>query len=232
MSERGQTIMIWWALMFMFIFGFALWLLLDMVPPPPATLGAREVADFYVAHGFQIRLGAMITSWTSAFMVPFSTVAAVQLARLEKGTPVWSILAFAGGILMSIFLVLPPLFWGIAAFSPARAPDVTALMHEIGTLTLVTTDQFFIFQMVAIGYVSLTQTVDPRSPFPRWVGYFTLWAALMFEVGAIAFMPKSGPFAWNGLFVFWFPFVIFGIWVTIMSVCMLQAIKRQAAARS
>ena len=166
-------------------------------------------------------------------MVPFSVVVAVQLSRLEKGVPVWSILQFAGGILMSIFLVLPPIFWGVAAFSPARLPEATALMHELALLTLTTTDQFYIFQMVAITYVSLTQTVDPQSAFPRWLGWFTLWAAVIFEVGALAFMFKTGPFSWNGLFVFWFPLVIFGAWVTTMSVSMLQAIGRQrrAAAR-
>lgn len=230
MSERGQTIMIWWALIFMFIYGFCLWGLLGMMPPPPASLGADEIAAFYTQNGLRIRLGAVVTSWTSAFMVPFSVAVAVQLSRLEKGVPVWSILQFAGGILMSIFLVLPPLFWGIAAFSPSRAPEVTALMHEIGMLTLVTTDQFFIFQMVAIAYISLTQKVDAKSPFPRWIGYFTIWAALMFEVGAVAFVPKTGPFSWNGLFVFWCPLVIFGTWVTVMSVFLLKAIKRQRLA--
>lgn len=232
MTQRAQTIMIWWGLIFMYIYGFALWGLLKMMPPPPASLGADAVAAFYATNGFQIRLGAMIASWTSAFMVPFSVVVSVQLLRLEKGVPVWSILQFAGGILMSIFLVLPPLFWGVAAFTPTRAPEVTALMHELGTLTLTTTDQFYIFQMVAIVYVSLTQKSDPNSPFPRWMGYFTAWAALMFEVGAIAFLPKSGPFSWNGLFVYWCPLIIFGTWVTVMSIAMLMAIKRQRLAAS
>jgi magnesium-transporting ATPase (P-type) len=228
MSERGQAIMIWWALIFMSIFGFALWGLLQMMPPPPATLTAAEVAAFYTEHNTQIRLGAVVASWTSAFMVPFSTVVAIQMARLEKGAPVWSVLAFAGGILMSIFLVLPPIFWGIAAYTPTRPPEVTALMHEIGTLTLVTTDQFYIFQMIALTCVSLTQKVDANSPFPRWLGFFTLWAALAFEVGAIAFVPKTGPFAWNGALVYWMPLSVFGLWVTTVSISMLRALKRQS----
>lgn len=229
MSERGQIAMIWWSLICMYIYGFTLWGLLGMMPPPPALLTAEAVTAFYTEHGTNIRLGAMIASWTSAFMVPFSVVIAVQLARLEKGTPFWSILQCAGGILMSIFLVLPPLFWGVAAFSPARAPEVTALMHELGTLTLVTTDQFYIFQMIAIAVISLKQKVDPKSPFPRWIGFFTIWAALAFEVGAIAFMFKKGPFSWNGLFVYWCPLIIFGAWVSTVAFSMLSAIKRQRA---
>ncbi len=231
MSERAQTIMIWWGLITMFIYGFALWGLMWMVPPPAATLSVSDVAAFYQAHGTQIRLGAAITSWTSAFMVPFSVAVSIQMIRLEQGVPVWSMLQFAGGILMSIFLVLPPIFWGVAAFSPERAAEATTLMHELALLTLTTTDQFYIFQMVAITYLSLTQKVDPRSPFPRWLGYFTAWAALMFEVGALAFLFKKGPFSWNGLFVFWFPFVIFGSWVSVTSISMLRGIARQRAAK-
>jgi len=229
-SGRAQTIMIWWGLIFMFIFGFSLWLLLGMAPPPPPTLSPTEVAAFYLQNNVQIKLGAVVTSYTSAFVVPYMVVIGVQMMRLEKGIPVWSILQLVGGALMSIFLVLPGLFWGIAAYSPMRNPEVTALMHEIGTLTLVTTDQFFIFQMIAITYVSLTQTIDKVSAFPRWYGWLTLWIAIAFEVGAIAFIPKTGPFAWNGAVVFWMPFILFGVWITVTSVCMLAAIKRQRLA--
>jgi hypothetical protein len=227
MAERTQAILIWWALGFMLIFGTSMWTLLGMVPTPPAAWTPDQVAAFYLDHATRIKFGAMIASWTSAFMVPFSVVISVQMARLEKGRPVWSILAFAGGILMSIFLVLPPLFWGVAAFSPARLPAATALMNDLANLTLTTTDQFFIFQMVPMGVVSLTQAVDRRSALPRWLGWFTLWAALVFEVGALAFFFKSGPFAWNGLFVFWAPFSVFGCWVTTTSIVVLRALPHQ-----
>ena len=227
MSERSQRILVWWAATFMVIFVAAWCLLLHMVPTPPATLTPAEVADFYTRNALSIKLGAMIASWTSAFVVPLVVVVSVQMARLEQGTPVWSITQFAGGILMSIFLVLPPVFWGVAAFNPTRPPEVTAVIHELSLLTLVTTDQFYIFQMVAIAYVSLTQKVDPDSPFPRWFGFFTIWAALMLEAGAFAFLPKTGPFAWNGLFVFWCPFIIFFAWFVMLMALLLRALRLQ-----
>ncbi len=46
---------------------------------------------------------------------------------------------------MSIPLVLPPIYWGVAAFTPTRAPEITAIMHELAMLTFVTTDQYYIF---------------------------------------------------------------------------------------
>lgn len=231
MSGRAQKILIWWGLIFMYIYGICLWGLLDMMPPPPATLSVDDVAAFYRDNSLGIRVGALITSYISAFMVPIAVVISAQMYRLEKangdGLPIWSVLQFAGGILMSMFLVFPPIVWGTAAFTAERMPEVTAALHELGTLTLVTTDQYFIFQMIPIAIISLTRGDQPGSPFPRWLGYFTIWAAVMFEAGAIAFVPKSGPFSWNGLFVYWFPLTIFGSWVSVISFMMLRSIREQ-----
>lgn len=202
-----------------------------MLPPPSAALGSEAVAAFYTENSLRIRIGAVICSWCSAFGLPIATAISIQMRRVEHGgMPVWSILQFGGGIMTSLFLVLPPLFWGVAAFNPGRAPEVTALMHEIAMLTLTTTDQYIIFQFVAIAWICLGREQVANSPFPRWMGYFTLWAAFIFELGAFAFIPKTGPFSWNGLFVFWFPFFVFGTWITVISITMLRAISAQRLA--
>jgi hypothetical protein len=62
--------------------------------------------------------------------------------------------------------VLPPLFWGVAAFTPNRPADVTAIMHELGTLTITTTDQYYIFMWVAVVVICLLPNRVVHSPFP------------------------------------------------------------------
>jgi hypothetical protein len=49
----------------------------------------------------------------------------------------------------------------------------------------------------------------------------------LFEPGALAFVTKTGPFAWNGLFTFWLPFSIFGIWLIIVYPRLFKAIRMQ-----
>jgi hypothetical protein len=228
MSIRGQRVLVWWGLIFTAIYGVVLRFLLHMLPPPSATWSATQVAAFYTEHATEIRWGATIAGWTSAFMVPLAIVIAVQLSRHESGKPVWSIAAFAGGITMSIPLVLPPIFWGVAAFTPTRAPEITATMHELALLTLVTTDQYYIFLWVPVAVLALVPNTVVNSPFPRWFGYLTIWIALMFEAGAIAFNTRTGPFAWNGLLVFWSPLSLFGLWILVMSVLLFKALNAQA----
>jgi hypothetical protein len=227
MSERSQRVLIWWGVIFAVIYGLALGLLLNMIPPPSAKLSAVQIAHWYAIRHTKIRIGAVIASWTSAFMLPIAIAIAEQIRRQEKGSRVWTWCVLSGGGLMSMFLVLPPLFWGVAAFTPHRAPQVTSIMHELGMLTLTTTDQYYVFMWVAICVISFIPATAKHSPFPRWYGYFTAWTAIMFEAGAFAFLPRTGPFAWNGLLVFWVPLTLFGLWIAVTSYQLLGALRRQ-----
>ena len=229
-SERSQRVILWWGVAFMVIFGLAWYFLLGMVPTPRPTLTPLEVAAYYTEHASNIKLGAVIGSWTSAFMVPFSLVIAFQLARIEEGKPVWATLSLVSGALMSMFLVFPPIIWGVIAFEPTRPPEITSALNQLANLTLATTDQYYIFQMIAIWVVSIKAKPDPLSAFPRWLGYMNLWIAVIFEVGAVAFMFTTGPFAWQGLFVYWFPFTFFFVWQITMYISMFGALRRQEEA--
>ena len=51
----------------------------------------------------------------------------------------------------------------------------------------------------------------------------------MFEAGAIAFIPRSGPFAWNGPLVFWSPLILVAVWITIQSWLIFRALRAQKA---
>jgi hypothetical protein len=96
---------------------------------------------------------------------------------------------------------------------------------------MTTTDQFYIFMWVAVTVIALrpaTQLVK-NNPFPRWWGYLSLWITIMFEAGAVAFVPRSGPFAWNGLLVFWSPLILFSVWITIQSWLVFRALRGQVA---
>jgi hypothetical protein len=226
-SERTQRVLIWWGLSFGIIYGVAFVALLGMVPPPHARLTSVEIAAWYYHHHTKIRLGAMVASWSSAFLVPISVVVAAQIRRQEKPPYLWTMMSVVGGGLMSIFLVLPPLFWGVAAYTPNRAPDVTSLMHELGMLSLTTTDQYYVFPWVAIIVICLLPVAAKHSPFPRWFGYLTAWMLIVDEAGAFAFLTHTGPFAWDGLFVFWIPFGCFPVWLGILAYLLLTNLTRQ-----
>jgi hypothetical protein len=228
-SLRSQIALVWWSIAFAIIFGLAIGLLLHMVPPPDARMGGEQLKAWYESRATEIKIGATISSYTSAFLVSFFIVIGAQMRRLEQGFPVWTWATIIGGSLASIFLVLPPMLFGTAAFTPGRDADATAVLHEFALLMLVTTDQFFIFPWVALVVISLRPTTVAHSAFPRWYGYWCIWLIGMFELGALAFNWKSGPFSWRGLFVFYSPFTLFTVWIIMTATLLLRSIKAQLA---
>ena len=232
-SERSQRAILWWGIGLALVYFVAFAFLLQQVPLKNPKWSAEQVAEWYVHNQGKIKLGAVLASWTGAFMMPILAVLAVQMARVETGGwKIWSALSLVSGAMMSLFLALPPLFWGVAAYTaPRKSPEVTTLMHELASLTMTTTDQFYIFVWIAVTVIALrpaTQLVK-NNPFPRWWGYTSLWISIMFEAGAIAFIPRSGPFAWNGLLVFWSPLILFGVWITIQSWLIFRSLRAQKA---
>lgn len=233
-SEKSQRAILWWGIGLAVVYGFALVVLLKMVPPPSARWSAAQIAEFYQHNSIRIRWGAVIAGWSGAFMMPILAVLTIQMARVEVGgAKIWTALSLVSGALMSLFLALPTIFFGTAAFTADRLPEVTALMHQLGVLTLVTTDQFYIFLWVAVTVIALrpaTQLVA-HNPFPRWWGYLSLWITVMFEAGAFAFVPRSGPLAWDGLLVFWSPVSLFTVWIIVQCWLIFRALREQAAAK-
>ncbi len=234
LQPRTQKFIVWWSLVFFAIYaviGFNRWLL-PGIPPLPPGWSAAQIAQWYAEHSTRVKIGAFISSWVGAAWAPFLVILALQMYRHEKTMrklPVWTAITGACGVMVSIFLVLPPIFWGVAAFTPTRAPEVTALMNELAYLTFVTTDQYFIFAWVAISVVCLIPNSVVHTPFQRWYGYFNAWMTVVFEFGAFAFLAKTGPFAWNGLFPYWLPLAAGFGWFGATTYVLLKAINQQAA---
>jgi len=231
LSVKAQKFLVWWSIVFVAGFGYAFSQLLHMCPPPPPMLSPADVAAYYVKFASPMLVGAMLAAWFSGFTLPFVTVLSAQMIRTEGGLSVWSILQFAGGIMMGIFLVLPPIFWGAAAFHPDRIADVTAGINDIGIITMVTTDQYYMFQSVAVIVVCLTSRAAADNPFPRWLGYVWIVCGLIFEVGPLPFLFKSGMLAWNGIIPFWFPLIFFGVQLVATFVALLMALGKQTDSR-
>lgn len=234
-SETSQRIILWWGIAMAVVFGLSLIFLFDMVPTKDPEWTAEQVAAWYSEHNTRIKWGAVVSGWTGAFMMPILAVVAIQMARVETGgMKIWSALSLVSGAVMSIWLMLPTLIWGTAAYTKDRVdPEVTTVMHEFGSLTLTTTDQYYIFLWVAVSVFCLRPATAkvPNNPFPRWWGYLSLWITLMFEAGAFAFIPRTGPLAWDGLLVFWSPLSLFGVWITIQSWLIFRALRGQAQAK-
>jgi hypothetical protein len=63
--------------------------------------------------------------------------------------------------------------------------------------------------------------------FPRWLGFFNFWIALLILPALLLPFFKSRPFAYNGIVALYLPFGAFFIWMVVMTFGLMRAIRTQ-----
>lgn len=203
-------------------------IMMGLLPVPSPSLGLEQVIEIYAANNLQFRIGVCIMIISGAWYLPWSVVLFLQMMRIEKGAPVMSIVQVLASTNGTWLFAIPPVFWGVVAFSIDRNPELSLLMHEFAWLYFVTPASFFLFQLIPIAVVSLSKdNTDPNTPFPRWLGWLTVWSGVTGVIGFIAQLFKSGPFAWSGLFPFYLPIAIFTAWMVCLVITLWKALKHQ-----
>lgn len=226
-DAKSQKVMIWAGVLLSVVYSIGYAFLMNFFPPPAPTLGAEAVVRLYTESNLQFRIGVALMLVGGCFILPWTVVISAQMARYEKGIPIWAIMQGLAGAIQTTLFFLPPVFWGVAAFSPERDPALTLLMHEVGFIIFITPVCVIALVFIPIMVICFFKKNDPYSAFPRWMGYFTLFMTIETQLGVAALLFKSGPFAWNGLFPFYLPIVIYGAWMSTMVVTLTRAINHQ-----
>lgn len=226
-AERSQQALLWIG-----VVGAAIllsgWLLLGLVPPPAPTWNAAQIVAFYSAPN--VHTGIILAIVGGGFSVPWVVVIAIQMMRDEDGTPIWSLLQLVTGAMGALLFFMPPVLWAGAAYSLNRDPELTKTIHEVSWIIMMTTISIFPLQWGSVAVVCFYRKANPTlSAFPRWLGYFSLWFGSISELGVLATVCKTGPFAWNGIIPFWFAIVSYGVWSALLIFTLLRAIRAQKA---
>jgi hypothetical protein len=134
-----------------------------------------------------------------------------------------------------LIFIVPVMIWQAAASRPMETIEITHRFNDMARMLFIGPVCTILVQGIAITIAVLSdkseRPVLPRwlrwfnlwAPFPRWFGYYTAWTALMFEAGAVAFLTRSGPFAWNGLLAFRAPVVTFFAWIVVIATLLFRA---------
>ena len=229
MNTRSQIICAWSGILcpiFMFI---GLWPMAGFFPPHLPTASAAEIAAIYQHDTNGIRLGMIVILMAGALFAPFVASISAQMRRIENSkTPVLSYTQLSSGTAGILLFIIPAMIWTAAAYRPDRSPEITQTLNDLGWLCFVMPFILAVVQNLAIGFAIISDK-NAKPVFPRWLGFFNFWIALLFVPGGLVTFFKTGPFAWNGLLAFWVPAGIFGPWFWIMATYVIKAAKQQAA---
>lgn len=199
------------------------------IPPLLPSSSAEEIAAIYRQNPNGILLCVLLILITAPFYVALTAAIGAQMRRIEhRATPVLSYSQLGAGFAIAPLFVVPGLFWGAAAFRPERAPETIQLLNDLGWLFFIVPVFLGVLQNLTIGFAIISEKGE-RHIFPRWLGFFNIWTALLFIPGGAALFFKTGPFAWNGLLAFWIPAGVFGPWFFLMAIYVIKAATHQAA---
>jgi len=226
MNTRNELLCAWSGVVFLILFTLGFWPLAHFIPPPLPSASAAEIAAMYQQHGVKIRLGLilMVVSWS--LIIPFAAAISIQINRMHGGPSVLSYTQLASASSNAVLTIIPELLWATASFRPEENAELVRVLNDMGWITFLWPVGTFVVQVVATGLATLSDK-NEQPIFPRWFGFFCLWCALLFLPGVMLIFFKTGPFAWNGLLVFWLGVVAFFGWYTVTFTVLRASIIRQ-----
>ena len=226
-NTRLQTLCAWCGIGFVVLVSIGWIFIAGLLPLPSPALPAADIVAYYQAHTSAIRAGALISMFAMSLTGPWIALISVQLRKLEGDTPIMSYTQLVMGAATVVILTMPTLMWTIAAFRPDRDPALIYLLSDMSWLIFIMTFPPFFLQLLSIGAAILASPAQ-QTVFPRWLGYFNIWVAVLFVPGGLITFFKSGPFAWNGLLALWVPLTVFFLWYLVMFKYLLRAIHQPA----
>jgi|GEM_PF-212684 len=225
-NAETQRLCAWSGVVFVILFFIGFGGLAGFVPPPSPNENAAQIAQLFTDHAFRIRAGLVLTSLCSALLLPFFAVISVQLKRIEGAASPLAYVQMTAGALACLEFIFPVMIWQAAAFRPDRSPDAIQLLNDLGWLPFLGIVSTAIVQGIAIG-IAILRDARAIPIFPRWSGYFNIWAVSLLAPGGFIVFFKTGPLAWNGVLAWWLVLAAYFSWIVVNTILLLRAINHQ-----
>ncbi|HEY1968238.1 MAG TPA: hypothetical protein VGH89_09840 [Pseudonocardia sp.] len=205
-------------------------LLAGLLPPHLPAAGPDQVATLWYDHPERHELGLFLCIIAGGLSGPFAAIISVYLRRIDP-THACSNLQLIGGATGVVAVLVPIFMFTAAAYRPEGRPnEVLQAINDLAWLPFIGNFPPALMQTLAIACAVFGQRDGAPEIFPRWVGYYNLWTAILFLPGGLVIFFHSGPFAWNGIFAFWLAAVVFGAWFIVMAAVLVKTINATATA--
>ena len=200
----------WSGVAMLVIMGVGFMLLAGFVPPPSPQLTADEIARRIIGSRDAIRWGMILMMVAASILELYYVAITLQMRRIEGKYPTLALVQFGLNTLAVIEFLYIIFFWQTATFRAQRSSELIQLLNDMAWVPFVGLTSTLVMGSVAFGLAILLDR--RREPvFPRWLGYYNLWCALMFTPGSLDVFFKSGPLAWNGLISF---YIVIGVFAS------------------
>jgi hypothetical protein len=193
------------------------------IPTRPPTQNATETAQFILEHRTNIRWGLIVCMAAAALLVPYAASMAIHMRRIEGRYPALALIQFGMTTLFALEFIYLIFFWQTATFRVDRAPELIQLLNDMAWIPFVGLTSTAVLGVACFGIAVLLDRRE-RPLFPRWLGYYNLWVALMFTPGTFNVFFHNGVLAWNGILAWYIPLAVFATWLIINPTYLSKAV--------
>ncbi|MGD9620308.1 MAG: hypothetical protein AB7G47_08550 [Mycolicibacterium sp.] len=196
-------------------------------PVPDPAAGSQQIAQFYLEHQAQILIACFFILCGTALLGPWGAVIAAMTRRVESGLPIWTYTQVACTAFAVFDLSMAAMFWALAAYRAGEQhADITQMLNDVAWFFALIPFQPYTVWLIAIAVPVLRATPDDANPtLPRWSAYLSLLAGFVFVLDGLMMFFKSGPLAYNGFLAFYVPYFVFGLWIVLMTVAIVQGLR-------
>jgi hypothetical protein len=193
------------------------------VPTRSPGQNAVETAQFIIGHRDRIRWGMILCMFSSSLLMTYAASMAIHMRRIEGRFPALAMIEFGLGAIFVLEFIYLLFFWQTATFRVDRAPELVQLLNDMAWIPFVGLTSTAVMQVACFGIAVLIDRRE-RPIFPRWLGYYNLWVALMFIPGTFNVFFHNGPLAWNGIIAWYLPLAVFATWMIINPIYLAKAV--------
>jgi len=224
----GELILFWTLPALAIIWVSAFFLFPGFLHPMSPTLSTEQVASFYRDETARIRYSMILFNWFGVGLIPTVILLAMQVRRMAHRTPILSycLISCAGG--PPCLFLIANMFWLLAAFRPARAPELTQLLNDLAWVSFTVLVPYLIAQCLLLA-LGIYWDRQEQPVFKPWVAHFNLLVAAALAPAAFTALSFTGPIAWDGLLSFWVKNIAIAVWIIVMGIVLGQTIRQQRA---
>jgi hypothetical protein len=226
MNKNAQLICSHSALIYVVFIGLGLFIMTGWLPPPSPAMPAADVSAMFQDH-LVLRLGLAVMIMAAVAMLGLPAAISAQMRRIEGPNHVFADIQIALMAIAACTVLMSGFFWMAVSFRSNLPQDLIVVFNDISWFIIVSDSPPVILQGIVIGLCILGDRTE--AVYPRWVGYFNLWVAVLTIPGMATFFFKTGPLAWNGIIGFWVPVPIYFLWWIVMYFATIKAIRTQKA---
>jgi hypothetical protein len=207
------------------VVGFVLFA--GFIPGRPASQSAQQTAQFLLENRDMIKWGLIVSMFGAPLLMPFAVSISIQMRRIEGRYPALAMTELGLGAIFVLEFIYLIFFWQTATYRPDRAPELIQLLNDMGWIPFVGMSSTIVLQVAVFGAAILLDRRE-RPIFPRWLGYYNLWVALMFLPGTFNVFYQAGPLSRNGMIAWYIPLTVFATWLLITSFYLSRAVDTMA----